>query len=103
MTLFFQWLLNHRPLVLLASAAVVALSLVSASRVAVDYTIEQLFPTTGEIRENFEEYRRAFPDEDARFSLVWRIARAPDAELYRNLERIASHFEEVGLRDVHWL
>ncbi len=103
MTRFFQWLLDHRPLVLLACAAVVALSWASASGVGVDYTIEQLFPTGGEIRENFEEYRRAFPDEDARFSLVWRIARAPDEKLYRNLEHVARHFEEVGLQNVHWL
>jgi hypothetical protein len=103
MTRFFQWLLDHRPLVVLACAAVVALSWASASRVRVDYTIEQLFPTTGEIRENFEEYRRAFPNEDARFSLVWRIARDPDEELYRSLERVARHFEEVGLQNVHWL
>jgi predicted RND superfamily exporter protein len=102
MTRFFVWLLDHRPLVFLACAAVVAASWTSASGVRVDYAIEQLFPTTGAIRENFEEYRRSFPDEDARFSLVWQITRAPDRKLYRNLEHVALQFEEVGLRDVHW-
>ena len=103
MTRLFEWLLDHRLFVLLAVSAVVSLSLISASGVSVDYTIEQLFPTTGEVRENFEEYRSAFPDEDTRFTLVWQIDRPADADLYSNLQLVAGHFEDVGLRNVHWM
>jgi predicted RND superfamily exporter protein len=100
---YFRWLLAHRPTVLLAGAAVLTVATIGASRVSVDYTIEQLFPARGESRQTFDEYKKAFTKEDLRFSLVWRDSRAPGVALFRDMQRAAHQFEAVGLRDVHWI
>jgi predicted RND superfamily exporter protein len=100
---YFHWLVRHRPTVLIGCAVLLTASLAGARRVRVDYTIEQLFPARGQTRETFDHYKGAFSKEDTRFSLVWRDARPPGVDLFRDLQRAARHFEEVGLEDVHWI
>ena len=100
---YFRWLIRHRLLVLAASAAVVTTALVSASRVRMDYTIEQFFPAFGRERRIYEEYKASFPKEDAQISLFWQDAQPLSAAVYRDMQRAARLFEEVGLEDVQWI
>jgi hypothetical protein len=100
---FFAWVVAHRLIVVATAAALLGICAVGARNVQVDYTIEQLFPARGETRALFEEYKRAFPREDTRFSLVWKDSRPPGVALFRDMQRAADQFEAVGLRDVHWI
>ncbi len=75
---------------------------VSARRVPIDFTLEQFFPRWGEERERYDRYKRSFAKEDMQVSAFWKDARPPSAEVYRDLQRAADAFAEVGLRDVRW-
>lgn len=100
---YFRWLIRHRVEVLALNLVVVAVAAVGASRVPIDYTLEQFFPGWGPERERYDRYKQSFPKEDAQISLFWRDSRSPGVALYRDLQRAARFFEEVGLTDVQWL
>lgn len=100
---FFRALLRHRPLVLGATAAALALAAVGAVRVRVDFGVEQFFLPSGPERQAFEAYRHTFPREDTRFTLFWQDSRPPGVALYRDMERAARLFQAVGLEDVRWI
>lgn len=100
---YFLWILRHRTLVLALSVALVGLAGYRASRVPLDYTMEQFFPGWGPERERYERYKLSFPQEDTRITLFWQTSALPGVDLFRGLERVAGIFEEAGLRDVRWL
>lgn len=69
----------------------------------VDFSVEQFFLPSGPERQAFDAYRRTFPREDAQVTLFWQDSRSPGVALYRDMERAARLFEEVGLEDVRWI
>ncbi len=99
---FFSWLLNHRRLTLLVITALILTAAFGASRVWIDYGVEQFFLEWGPERDTYEQYKRLFPREDTRVTLFWQDERGPGAALYRDMERAASWFESAGLEDVRW-
>ncbi len=99
---YFRWLVRHRLLVLAAAFAVFGVTAVRASRVPLDFTMEQFFPGWGPERERYQLYKESFPKEDMQISLFWKDARPNGVAVYRDLERAARFFVEVGLRDVRW-
>ena len=100
---YFGWLVRHRFLVLAASLTVIATAAVAANRVPIDYTMEQFFPGWGPERERYDRYKLSFPKEDTQISLFWEDSRPAGVAVYRDLQRAAGFFEEVGLVDVTWL
>ncbi|KPK57902.1 MAG: hypothetical protein AMS21_11030 [Gemmatimonas sp. SG8_38_2] len=100
---YFTWLIRHRLAVLVGMAALVAIAAAGASRVRIDYTIEQFFPGWGPERETYDRYKASFPKEDAQISLFWKDSRSAGVALYRDLQRAAAAFERAGLDDVQWL
>jgi predicted RND superfamily exporter protein len=99
---FFDWLLRHRALVLVTILILAGVVGYGARRVRVDYGVEQFFLERGPERELYDEYKRLFPGEDTRVSLFWSDSRPAGAALYRDMERVAGWFEDVGLEDVRW-
>ena len=100
---FFSGVVRHRVSVLTFAVACTAVAAVGASRVRVDYGVEQFLPSRGPSRETYDEYKLHFSEEDTRFSLFWSDERAIGVELYLDLQRAAAAFEDVGLHDVQWL
>ena len=99
---YFNWLMRHRRASLAAILVVVAAAALGASRVPMDFTLEQFFPKWGQERERYDRYKRSFPKEDMQISAFWSDARPFGADVYRVLRHAASIFREVGLEDVHW-
>ncbi|NIW38203.1 MAG: hypothetical protein GWN32_17535, partial [Gemmatimonadetes bacterium] len=99
---YFRWLVGHRVAVLGLNLAVVAVAVIGASRVRIDFTMEQFFPGWGPERERYAKYKASFPKEDMRISLFWKDARPAGVAVYRDLERAARFFAELGLEDVQW-
>lgn len=81
---------------------VVGSAAVGASRVPMDFTLEQFFPKWGQERERYDRYKRSFPREDMQISAFWKDARPVDADVYLALRQTARTFREVGLEDVRW-
>lgn len=99
----FRWLLAHRAIVLAGCGVILGISAFGASRVSVDFTLEQFFPGGGPERERYDRYKVSFPKEDLQISVFWEPAGAVRVDVFRDLERAARLFEEVGLKDVRWL
>ncbi len=99
---YFEWLVGHRLIVLAATLTVVAAATVGASRVPIDFTMEQFFPGWGPERERYDRYKESFPKEDMQISLFWKDARPVGTAVYSDLQTAAAHFAEVGLEDVRW-
>ncbi len=99
---YFRWLVKHRLLVLAAAAAVVGVAAARASRVPLDFTMEQFFPGWGAERERYERFKQSFPKEDMQLSLFWKDVRPTGVAVYRDLAQAARFFAEAGLRDVVW-
>lgn len=100
---FFRRILRHRPAVLTAAGLVILVAAAGALRVRVDFSVEPFFLPVGPARDAFEAHRRTFPREDTRFTLFWQDARPPGVALYRDMERAARLFEDVGPEDVRWI
>jgi predicted RND superfamily exporter protein len=99
---YFNWLVRHRWAALAVLLVVVSQAVIGASRVPIDFTLEQFFPRWGEERERYDRYKRSFPQEDMQVSAFWKDARPLSADVYRDLRRAADLFAEVGLEDVRW-
>ena len=99
---YFHWLMRHRWAVLAILLVVVSQAAINASRVPIDFTLEQFFPRWGEERERYDRYKRSFPKEDMQVSAFWKDERPLSADVYRDLRRAADVFAEVGLEDVRW-
>lgn len=100
---FFRFIVRRRAGVLVAVGALVLLTGFGASRVKVDYGVEQLLPAWGEERRTYDQYKVAFPREDLRFSLFWEDRRLIDGEVLQDLSRAVDAFQSVGLTDVQWI
>ena len=100
---FFRAVVRHRVAVLAFGVACTAVAAVGASRVRVDYGVEQFLPSRGPSRDTYDEYKLHFSGEDIRFSLFWSDEREMGVELYRDMQRATAAFEDVGLREVQWL
>ncbi|MGD8866491.1 MAG: MMPL family transporter, partial [Gemmatimonadales bacterium] len=99
---YFSWLMSHRRASLAVIIVVIGTAAVGASRVRMDFTLEQFFPKWGQERERYDRYKRSFPKEDMQISAFWEDARPVGADVYRDLQRAAGLFTEVGLEDVRW-
>ncbi|HSG82167.1 MAG TPA: MMPL family transporter [Gemmatimonadota bacterium] len=100
---YFAWIVGHRYLVLAASLAVVIATAVGASRVPIDFTMEQFFPGWGPERERYDRYKQSFPKEDMQIAVFWKDARPMNVAVYSDLQTAAGYFAEAGLQDVRWL
>lgn len=99
---WFLWLLRHRRAALAINIVIVVVAGAAASRVPLDFTLEQFFPSWGAERELYDRYKRSFPKEDMQVSVFWKDSRPPSVGVYRDLARAAGLFSAVGLRDVRW-
>jgi len=99
---WFTWLLRHRRLVLAVNIVVIAGAAAAASRVPLDFTLEQFFPNWGAERELYDRYKQSFPKEDMQVSVFWKDSRPTGTAVYHDLARAAELFDEVGLTDVQW-
>ena len=99
---WFTWLLRHRVAVLAVNIIIIAGAGAAASRVPIDFTLEQFFPNWGAERELYDRYKRSFPKEDMQVSVFWKDSRPLGLAIYRDLARAAELFDEVGLQDVRW-
>lgn len=98
-----DWLTRHPLPVVAVSAVGVCLSALAASRVEVDYSVEQFFPTWGEERTVFDEYREIFPGEDAQVAFFLATPTGLDEEGFRTLQRVSEAFQRHGLDEVRWV
>lgn len=99
---YFAWVTTHRARVLAIALVVVAVASWLARGLAVDYSVEQFFPTWGPERAVFDEYRTVFEGEDAQVVLFVETPGGLDTASYRTLAEVARAFEAVGLEDVRW-
>ena len=99
---YFAWLLRHRYTVLAIIALLSGAAGIGASKVPVDYTMEQFFPGWGPERERYDRYKQTFPEEESRITLFWEDSRPAGSAVLRGLERVALLFESEGLRNVRW-
>jgi predicted RND superfamily exporter protein len=99
----FKRITTHPLVTLVLTGVVVAASSLVASRVDVDYSVEQFFPTWGEERAVFDEYRAIFPGEDAQVAFFLSTPAGLDKTSWVVLERVASAFEQSGLERVQWM
>ncbi|UCF19760.1 MAG: hypothetical protein JSU87_17910, partial [Gemmatimonadota bacterium] len=99
---YFAWLIRHRRRVLAANLALILIAAAAAARVPIDFTLEQFFPSWGPERARYERYKQSFPQEDMQVSVFWRDSRPVGAAVYRDLQRAAALFEEVGLENITW-
>jgi len=100
---YFEWLTAHRAPVMAGAALLVGLSAWAARDLAVDYSVEQFFPTWGSERGVFDEYREIFRDEDAQVAFFLETPAGLDPAAYRTLDDVAAIFEDVGIGDVNWV
>jgi predicted RND superfamily exporter protein len=93
----------QRPLPVVGIGAVVVVAaLTAASGVRVDYSVEQFFPTWGQERAIFDEYRATFLGEDAQVAFFLATPDGLDAPSREILDDVARAFESRGIRDVQW-
>lgn len=98
-----DWIIRHPLPVLGVSAVGVGLSALAASRVEVDYSVEQFFPTWGEERMIFDEYRAIFPGEDAQVAFFLATPGGLDQDGFRTLRRVSETFHRHDLEEVRWI
>lgn len=103
LSVLFQKLVRHRRTVLVVTAIVAGVAAIGATRTRVDYGVEHFFLPAGPEREAFDRYRKSFPQEDTRITLFWEPRGTPSLRMYRDMERAARVFEEMGLKNVRWL
>jgi predicted RND superfamily exporter protein len=102
MSHLFFGIVRHRRMVIVASVVITAVATALASTVRVDYSVEQFFPTWGDERAVFDEYRRIFPREDAQVAFFLETRAGLDARSLRVLERVAESFREAGIEEIVW-
>lgn len=98
----FEWITGHRRGVVTAGAIVVLAAALAARDLELDYSVEQFFPTWGDERAVFDDYRQIFAQEDAQVAFFLDTPRRLDASAYATLRAVAGAFEREGLDDVWW-
>jgi hypothetical protein len=83
-------------------ALVVTAAALVASRIHVDYSVEQFFPSWGAERAVFDEYREVFPGEDAQVAFFLATPMGLEPSSYALLAEVAGAFGRHGLEDVRW-
>jgi predicted RND superfamily exporter protein len=99
---YFLRIVRRRRTVIALTAVITMAAAALASTVRGDYSVEQFFPTWGEERAIFDEYRRIFPREDAQVAFFMETPGGMDLEGFRVLSRVAGFMEEAGVQEVTW-
>ncbi len=99
---FFQLVTSRRRTVVALASLVLAGAAITSSGLEIDYSVEQFFPTWGEERALFDEYRAIFPREDAQVAFFLETPSGLDEASSRTLDAVAGAFQDVGLTDVWW-
>ncbi|GMR12183.1 MAG: MMPL family transporter [Gemmatimonadota bacterium] len=99
----FRFLIERRASVLVIQGLLLAVALVGAGNLQVDYSAEQFFLFGGPEREVFDQFKRHFPREDLQVSALLEVAGPLRLDDYRTLERLAEAFRSSGLQSVRWL
>jgi predicted RND superfamily exporter protein len=99
---YFGWVTRRRRLVVLIGAGVAASAAFAARGLEIDYSVEQFFPTWGEERALFDEYREVFAREDAQVVFLLETSDGLDGPSYGLLAVVADAFRSEELEEIWW-